>query len=457
MLRLLLLALLLVVPACSSAPEEIAAVTTPPILPTQTSPPPSPAEGPPPTATAATDGATATVGDPSPSPSATAPQATATTAPPVEPTQPPATTPIPAPFVPVEGMVVLEPVLSGLNSPVGIAAAGDGTDRLFVIEQGGRVRVVRDGVLLAQPFLDISARLSRASEQGLLGLAFEPGRPERFYLNYTRGDGATIISRWRVDAGSDVADAGSEEILLTIAQPAANHNGGHLLFGPDGYLWIGMGDGGAAGDRFGHGQNRESLLGAMLRIDVRVESGYAIPADNPYVAGGGRLEIWAIGLRNPWRYAFDDESGMLWIADVGQNQWEEVNRVGARQAGLNYGWPILEASTCFSATRCDSSGTVLPITEYNHDFGCSITGGDVYRGSRYPALVGGYFFSDYCSGLIWAIPAAAAGPEAPEGGGTVAPVIVARSGERITSFGEDEAGELYLTAASGRLYRLAAP
>jgi glucose/arabinose dehydrogenase len=353
--------------------------------------------------------------------------------------------------------VRLEPVLEDLDGPLFVTHAGDGSGRLFVLEKIGRIRVVQDGQLLETPFLDITGRVSLASEQGLLGLAFAPDYAQsgEFFINYTDLNGDTVISRWVVSADSNVADAGSERVLLQLDQPAPNHNGGMLAFGPDGYLWIGMGDGGAANDRFGNGQNPETLLGKMLRIDVLSdgEDPYVIPADNPWVTADWngqdvRDEIWAIGLRNPWRYSFDRQTGDLWIADVGQNLIEEINVVPAGTAGgLNFGWPIMEGKSCFGAETCDQTGLMLPVTDYRHEGNCSVTGGYVYRGQAHPTWNGVYFYGDYCSGRLWAL--------APDGSGGWNTVELARNPVTISSFGEDEAGELYLTdLAGGEVYRL---
>ncbi len=265
--------------------------------------------------------------------------------------------------------------------------------------------------MLPTPFLDISDRVeSGSSERGLLSVAFHPDYAEngRFFVNYTNKDGDTVISRFQVTADPNVADAATETILLTIPQPFPNHNGGQLQFGPDGYLYVGMGDGGAAADPQGNGQNEGTLLGAMLRLDVdgvSAEANYAVPADNPFINSEGRNEIWATGVRNPWRFSFDRLTGDLFIADVGQNIWEEVNFQPANSSGgENYGWDIMEGMHCFSDDACDSSGTVLPIYDYQHENGrCSITGGYVYRGQQFPALTGNYFFGDYCTGEIWAL------------------------------------------------------
>ena len=367
--------------------------------------------------------------------------------PPATPTTPPVPTATPAPaagFNADNVNIALEPVVSDLRNPLAVVSAGDGSGRLFVAEKGGTIRIVEGGQLLTAPFLDISNLVSRGREQGLLGIAFEPNRPERFYLNYTNNAGDTVIARYRVSSNRNVANANSAEILLTVEQPAANHNAGHVLFGPDGYLWIALGDGGGAGDRFQNSQNSNTLLGSMLRLDVSGESGYSTAPGNPFANG----MAWAIGLRNPWRYSFDRATGDLWIGDVGQGQWEEIDRVSSSQAGLNYGWPILESNHCYNAATCQRDGFVTPITEYNHDFGCSVTGGNVYRGSQYPQLQGGYFFADYCSGIFWVIDAATSS--------LTAPTIVLRSDLIVSSFGEDEAGELYVTAFDGTLYKIIA-
>ncbi len=347
--------------------------------------------------------------------------------------------------------VELQEVADGLSQPVKVVSAYDGNGRLFVVEKGGTIRIVLNGELNAEPFLDISERVgSEGSEQGLLGLAFHPDFPEtsEFFVNYTDVNGNTVISRFTVDG--DTANAGSEEVLLMLDQPASNHNGGHLLFGPDGYLYIGTGDGGGSGDQFGNAQNGQSLLGKMLRIDVDSADPYGIPGDNPFVGNDDvRDEIWAIGLRNPWRYDFDAATGDLYIADVGQNMIEEVNvQPGASPGGENYGWPILEGTACFEASECDQTGLVLPVTEYTHAQGCSITGGNVYRGTRYPQMAGIYFFSDFCSGNLWGLVQA---------NGEWQTRLLLETGYAVSSFGEDEAGEIYLVdMSSGTLYTLVA-
>jgi glucose/arabinose dehydrogenase len=353
--------------------------------------------------------------------------------------------------------VELQLVVGGLETPVGLAHAGDGSGRLIIVEKVGRIRVVEDGELLPTPLLDISDRVGSAqSEQGLLGLAFHPGYADNglSFVNYTDRQGDTVISGFSMPAGWEpggppVADPGSETILLQLDQPAANHNGGHLAFGPDGYLYIGTGDGGASGDKFGNGQNGATLLGAMLRLDVDNGEPYSIPADNPFVDDPNiRDEIWAIGLRNPWRYSFDRLTGDLYIADVGQNLYEEVDFQPAQTGGQNYGWPIMEASHCFPADRqCDQAGLTLPLVEYDHALGCSVTGGYVYRGEEFPGFQGIYLFGDFCSGRIWGV-AAGAGSE---------PQVVelVRANVQLSSFGEDERGELYLLdMGRGELFKL---
>jgi glucose/arabinose dehydrogenase len=346
--------------------------------------------------------------------------------------------------------VKLEEVVSGLKAPVYLTApAGDA--RLFVVEQPGRVRVVENGNLLPEPFLDLTDRVKYGGEQGLLSVAFHPDYAHNGYLyvDYTDGNGTTRIERYRV-SGSDRnrADPASVKRLLTIEQPYANHNGGLVVFGPDGKLYIGMGDGGSGGDPQRNGQNPGVLLGKLLRIDVDQGEPYGVPAGNPYAKGGGRGEIWSIGMRNPWRFSFDRAAGLLYVADVGQNSWEEVDVVPASQGGLNYGWNVAEGNHCYGAGGCDRGGTVIPALEYGHSDGCSITGGYVYRGKRLPALVGHYFYADYCRGWIRSFR---------YGDGKVEEQKEWDLGSvgQVLSFGEDSAGELYLLTAGGKVYRFA--
>ncbi len=335
-------------------------------------------------------------------------------------------------------------IQQGLNQPLYLTHASDGTGRLYIVEQGGTVRLLDDGKLTAQPFLDISERVLSGSERGLLGLAFHPDFPnnERLFVNYTRKpDGATVVSEFRVTDG--MADQDSEQVLLTVAQPYANHNGGMLSFGPDGFLYIGLGDGGFAGDPGNRAQAKDSLLGKLLRIDVSHGAPYAIPADNPFVKGGGRAEIYAYGFRNPWRFSFDRETGELWLADVGQNGWEEINVV---ERGKNYGWRVMEGNHCFlPPLGCNRAGLAPPRAEYrNKSPRCSITGGYVYRGQTVPALTGVYVFGDYCSGEVMALRG-----DKPE--------VLTSSKLRIASLGEDEQGEIYVIDHQGGVYRITQP
>ncbi len=319
----------------------------------------------------------------------------------------------------------LELVSSALNDPVGIANAGDGSGRLFIVERAGRIRIIEPDGNVGALFLDITDRVrSTSSEQGLLGLAFHPGFMGNgfFFVNYTDASGNTKVSRFTAST-IDSVDSGTEAVILSLAQPSANHNGGHLAFGPDGYLYIATGDGGGGGDPFMNGQNGQTLLGAMLRIDIDTAFPYAIPADNPFVRNAEVLdEIWAIGLRNPWRYSFDRETGDLYIADVGQNNWEEINlQSAASPGGENYGWPIMEGKHCFPiGSQCDTSGFSLPLHEYDHGLGCSVTGGSVYRGLQNRSMVGVYIYGDFCSGRIWGSSPAKESHEPPKSSGSSA-------------------------------------
>ena len=340
---------------------------------------------------------------------------------------------------------------TGLNQPVHITHAGDGSDRLFLVEQDGRIWILTNGVLLNEPFLDISGRVSCCGERGLLSVAFPPDYANQgyFYVNYTDSLGNTVVSRLHVTANSDVADPNSEEIVLTVNQPHSNHNGGQLAFGPDGYLYIGMGDGGSAGDPDDHGQNPNSLLGKILRIDV--ESGvipYDIPPSNPFIPSPSFLdEIWALGLRNPWRFSFDRETGDLYIGDVGQDSFEEIDvQLASSMGGENYGWRIMEGAHCFDPNPCDQTGLVLPVIEYDQSQGCSITGGHVYRGQNYPRMQGIYFYADYCTGVIWGLI---------HDGVAWQNSLLFDSPYFISSFGENEAGDLYVADHdNGDIYQI---
>lgn len=345
--------------------------------------------------------------------------------------------------------ISLLPYAGGLIQPTDVQSAGDGSGRLFVAERGGTIRIVRNGAVLAVPFLDISSLVTTSgSEQGLLGIAFPPSfsSSRRFYVNYTRvSDGATVVARYTVSSSNtDRADPTTARVIFTQPQPYSNHNGGQITFGPDGFLYIGMGDGGSGGDPQGNAQNSGVLLGKLLRIDTEGgASTYAIPAGNPY-----GNEVWALGLRNPWKFSFDRGSDALYIADVGQDSYEEVNYVSSyATAGVNYGWNIMEGSHCYGADSCNRSGLTLPVKEYeNSGDDCSVTGGYVYRGNVYSSMRGFYFFGDYCSGRIRAIKR--------EDSEWQSSVLMDTS-LNISTFGLDEQGELYVAGYStGNLYRI---
>jgi glucose/arabinose dehydrogenase len=365
---------------------------------------------------------------------------------------------VPPPVPPAPPQIALVPRYDSLAAPLGIEHAGDNTGRLYIVEQAGRIRLIDNGSLLSAPFLDISTRVVSGGEQGLLGLAFPPGHAAsgRFYVNYTRiSDGATVIARYQRSADPNVADPNSEVVLLTVPQPFTNHNGGKLAFGPDGFLYIGMGDGGSGGDPQNHAQNPASLLGKMLRIDVEAAPdpglAYAIPATNPFVQTTGfRGEIWALGLRNPWRFSFDRLAGDLYIGDVGQGAFEEVDFQAAGSAGgENYGWRIMEGTHCFDPAICSQAGLVLPVAEYDHGQGCSVTGGSVYRGQAFPALQGFYLYADFCSGRFWGLK---------RDGTAWQNSLLLVEPHSISSFGEDEAGNLYAAdLAAGVVYEIVVP
>ena len=343
----------------------------------------------------------------------------------------------PAPAVAVETLVA-----EGLEHPLYVTHAGDGSGRLFGVEQPGRIRIIQQGRLLDAPFLDISDRVRHAGEQGLLGLAFHPAYKAngRYVINYVRqSDGMTVVAEFRVSSNPNVSQAG-ERILLTVEQPYPNHKGGMVEFGPDGFLYIALGDGGSGGDPGNRGQNTNELLGKLLRIDVDHGTPYAIPNDNPFAAGGGRPEIFAYGLRNPWRFSFDRQTGELWAADVGQNAWEEIDIV---KRGGNYGWRVMEGTHCFlQRDGCARDGLIPPVAEYGHDKGrCSIIGGYVYRGSRLPALRSAYVYGDFCSGEIFALVE-----------GTQR--VLLTTGLQIASFGQDQDGELYVVGHGGTIHRI---
>jgi glucose/arabinose dehydrogenase len=345
-----------------------------------------------------------------------------------------------APPSPTLGTVVFEPFAEGFASPIFVTHAGDGSGLLYVVEQAGVIRVLdADGTAHDQPYLDIIDRVASGGERGLLGLAFHPDYAQngRFFVNYTDKGGDTIVAEYsRSSAGT--GDPNSERVLFTVDQPFANHNGGMVAFGPDGALYIGMGDGGSGGDPQGNGQNPAALLGKMLRFDVD--------------AAGSTPEIWDSGLRNPWRFSFDSQTGDLFIGDVGQGQWEEIDAEPAGAGGRNYGWNIMEGPDCFLTAGCDQTGLTAPVASYPHSGSdCSVSGGYVYRGQAVPALVGTYVFGDYCSGIVRGLDAAAA-----IAGGEVEARNLAETGFNISSFGVDEAGELYVVYHGGQIARVMA-
>jgi glucose/arabinose dehydrogenase len=344
-------------------------------------------------------------------------------------------------------------VVEGLSSPVYLTAP-KGDPRLFIVEQPGRIRVVKGGALLATPFLDITARVVSGGERGLLSMAFDPAYATngRFYVYYTGAQGDIFVDRFTVSSNPDVANTSSDRVITIQHRANSNHNGGLLLFGPDGMLYLGTGDGGGAGDVPNNAQNIEVLLGKLLRLDVAALP-YTIPAGNPFVGRAGSDEIWAYGLRNPWRFAFDvppdGTTPKLYIADVGQGAREEVNVVDAQAAGRNYGWRVMEGTQCYNpSSGCSQTGFTLPVLDYDHGQGCSITGGFVYRGAAIPEVRGHYFYSDYCSGWLRSFRLS---------GGVAVEQREWPIGDigNVTSFGVDAAGELYVLSSNGRVYRLA--
>ncbi|MGD8554051.1 MAG: PQQ-dependent sugar dehydrogenase [Anaerolineales bacterium] len=337
-------------------------------------------------------------------------------------------------------------MVDGLRRPLDLKHTGD--ERLLVVEQAGLIRVVAEGKLQPRPFLDIRDRVNDgANEQGLLGLAFHPDYENNglLFVNYTGDRGQTVIARFQVSSDPQVADPASELVLLQIEQPFANHNGGAMAFGPDGYLYVATGDGGSAGDPQGNGQRLDTLLGKLLRLDVDGGDPYTIPADNPFINGSGLPEIWNLGLRNPWRFAFDRLTGDLYLGDVGQTRWEEVDfQAFDSPGGINYGWNIREGGHPFASDT--TSGLTDPVAEYDHDFGCSVTGGVVVRSPSLPDWQGVYLYGDYCLGFIWGL---LRDPE-----GMWQSQVLFETNFRISSFGEDAAGEVYVIDQRGAVYRL---
>jgi glucose/arabinose dehydrogenase len=344
----------------------------------------------------------------------------------------------------------VEQVASGLDQPVYLTAPVS-DPRLFIVEQPGRIRVVENGRLLDKPFLDIVNKVRSGGEQGLLSVAFHPQyRSNGFlFVNHTDKNGDTRIERYTVSTDRNVADPLSAKVILSIDQRYSNHQGGLNLFGPDGMLYIGMGDGGSQGDPHGNGQNRNVLLAKLLRLNVDRGEPYLIPAANPYAKGGGKAEIWAIGLRNPWRFSFDRFSGLLYIADVGGDRFEEVNVVPMSIAGVNYAWNVMEGPQCSRSSGCDQTGLQKPALSYatHENSTCAIIGGSVYRGQKIPEIKGQYFYSDYCNSWLRSFGFA---------DGKVTDQHEWPIGKlgSITSFGEDAQGELYICTSSGRVYRI---
>lgn len=350
--------------------------------------------------------------------------------------------------------VSLKPVFTGLDQPVFLTNAGDGSGDIFIVEKGGKILLATNGKLQTKPFLDITSRVkSSGSEQGLLSVAFHPDYKSNgyFYVDYIDTNGNTVVARFTANQDRNSADPTSFKKILGITQPYSNHNGGQLAFGPSGMLWIGVGDGGSEGDPHGNGQNTNTLLGKILRIDVDHGDPYAIPPSNPFANGrGGKPEIWAYGLRNPWRFSFDNQTHDLYVGDVGQNLWEEIDFVpSSLQPGLNFGWKVMEGTHCYApSNNCDRVGLTLPVAEYSHTpDNCAVMGGYVYRGSELRSIDGVYFFADYCSGRIWAMDRDASGKWIT--------AQVGRGGAGFSAFGEDSSGELYICDLdNGTIYHL---
>ena len=348
--------------------------------------------------------------------------------------------------------LTLEPFSTIEGGPLAMASTGDGTRRLFVAAQDGRIWIVdADGRVAAEPAIDLGPRIRSGGEQGLLGLALHPDFPRdpRVFVDYTDTSGDTIVASLALDSSDPSRlDPDSHRRLLFVDQPYANHNGGALAFGPDGFLYVSLGDGGSGGDPHDNGQRLDTLLGKVLRLDIDDGDAYAVPPDNPFASGGGLPEIWLYGLRNPWRMSFDRETGDLWIGDVGQGSWEEVDVARAGLGGSNFGWRVMEGSHCYNADACDREGLTLPAADYGRDQGCTVIGGYVYRGAAYRFLDGAYVFADYCSGNLFAIDAGADEP--------ASPTIVGSGGNGVAAFGQDADGELYALALDGAISRVVA-
>ena len=354
----------------------------------------------------------------------------------------------------------LQLVAEGLADPISATGTPDGW--LLVNERAGRVMAVNPANGQSVAVLDLTDRVQGGGEQGLLGFALHPDWPDvpRAFVHYSgrATEGDTVVSEVSGTSGTAGApptfDPASERVLLEVDQPFPNHNGGQLAFGPDGFLYVGLGDGGSANDPLNHGQDVSTLLGSILRLDVASAGSYAVPADNPFASGeGGAPEVFLYGLRNPWRFSFDRQTGLLWIADVGQNAYEEVNRIDpVTQSGANLGWNVMEAAHCFADEECETDGLTLPLAEYGRDLGCSVTGGYVYRGTAVPGLGGWYLLADYCTGRIFGV---ASDAQPPADGGALPSVTLLESGLGVSAFGEGADGELYVVdLAGGSLYRI---
>lgn len=340
--------------------------------------------------------------------------------------------------------------VDGLVNPLDMVQIPDDSNRFYVLEQTGLVRLVDNQQVVSQPVLDLSRKVTtQGNEQGLLGIALAPDflNNRNFYLNYTNRQGNTVIARYVMDETLTTADQESEQVILTQEQPYSNHNGGGLAFGPDQFLYIGLGDGGSAGDPQQRAQNSNTLLGKLLRIAVLDQESYAIPSNNPYVDQEGRAEIWALGLRNPWRFSFDTLTGDLYIADVGQGDWEEIDYLPADHTGIaNFGWDYKEGTHSFEGDIPSNLDLIDPIFEYDHSQGCSVTGGYVYRGKQLPDFYGVYFFGDFCSGTVWGL--------IKDGSQTWQSKALFETNQNITSFAQDLEGEIYLISRSGAIFKL---
>lgn len=373
-------------------------------------------------------------------------------------------TPVPTPGGPTVSCEGVEPVLgvpalaarlvaSGFRNPLDLQSAPGDIERLYVVEQGGRIHVVRDGQVQPAPFLDISGRVLAGGERGLLGLAFHPefATNRRFFVNYSNPSGDTHIAEFAA-VSPDEGDPASEQVMLVVPQPFANHNGGSVTFGGDGHLYVALGDGGSGGDPLGNAQDLGALLGKILRIDVDGAAPYDVPADNPFLSTPGAApEVWAYGLRNPYRVAFDRATGDLYIGDVGQNQREEIDvGLASRGGGENYGWNVTEGTLCFRpSSGCETAGITLPVAEYGHGEGCSVTGGAVYAGCRMPDLAGTYFYGDFCSAFVRSF--RLVNGMATESRDWTSDLDGL---DRVSSFGTDARGEVYVVDYDGELYRL---